>query len=141
MDQTTLVIREQIDGGHLLLRQLSQLGVPIAAAAWVRTEYDGQPYLYIATPDVHQQDPRPTYRKVRTAISNLDPVWGGSLERIDTLDVKLISDRDPFAVGMTEVQRTDPTGRHATWYRGSSLGRMPLDGPAYIYAIPAPQPA
>jgi hypothetical protein len=140
MDSTTLVMREQIDGGSRLLDQLRHLGLEITAAGWVKAEFAARPYLYVATPAVHEADPRPPYRLVRTAVDVLEPVWGGSLERLDTIDVKLVSDRDPLAVGMAEVQRTDRTGRHATWYRGSSLGRMPLDGPAYIYPLPAPQP-
>lgn len=144
MDQGTLV-REQLDGGEKLIRRLVADGVVLSGGLWAEMDGDGQPYLYLITPEVEDRDPRITYRKISAAQAALDAAGLHWLERIDRFGIKLLATSHPLARGVLRYYHRHP-GVIPTWHHGSVLGSVYIDG-AYIYPAslfppqPAPEPA
>jgi hypothetical protein len=88
MGPTTLVSRDQIEGGEDLLKFLPSRGVPITAAVWAQTEGDGQPYLYILSPEVDVA-PSAAMRRFVDAFRELEPTWADPFRRLDAFAIKL----------------------------------------------------
>lgn len=144
MDQAALV-REQLDGGEKLIRRLLADGADLSGGLWAELDGDGQPYLYLVSPEVENRDPRLMYRKISAAQAALDSAGLHWLERVDRFGIKLIPPSHPLARGVLGQYRRHP-GVTPTWHHGSVLGSVFVDG-AYIYPArlfrpqPAPDPA
>lgn len=142
MGSTTLVIREQIQGGEDLLKFLPSRGVPVTGAAWAQVEGDGQPYLYIVSPDV-DASPLPATRRFVDAFRELAPTWTDPFRQLDTSAVKLVGPSEPVGqvLGRWYQQYNDAV---PSVYRGSIPGYtsfVSLDEayiyPATLFAAPA----
>lgn len=137
------VVREQVDGGERLIRELRARGFDLVAAAWAREPSYGRWYLYLVSPAVENADPRPSYSVVRTALRDLDPAWAHPLERIDPFSVMLLAPSEPLGRGMLALHH-HALGRFPTILGDTALGDAVVEG-AYVYPAtlfrPAPQPA
>lgn len=140
MDQAALV-REQVEGGEKLIRQLRASGFEVVAGIWTQLDGDSRAYLYLITPEVDNRDPRIGYGRVSDAQQALEATGLHWSERIDPFAVKLIPPRHPLAQGVIGhyARFNDP---FPTWHGGSILGSVYIDG-AYIYpaSLFQPQPA
>jgi hypothetical protein len=133
VDQETLVSGQASDGRRLLA-ELAAKGFDVVAAGWVKTTDDGQPYLYIV-PGVAIDSPWDGYQAIQPVLRSLPDV------QLRLTDIKVIRPDEPLARGIVWVARRF-SGPHPTWYRGTDLGGVPIDGMAYIYpAAPAPASA
>lgn len=133
-------MREQIDGGEKLVRQLAASGFPVSAALWAKAEGDGQLYLYVATPEVDDRDPRIAYGQLAAARQAVEGSWSHPLERVERYSVKLIPPSHPLARAVLDEYRRYP-GTLPTRRGGSRLGTVDVEG-AYIYppSLFQPQP-
>jgi hypothetical protein len=125
MGQDALV-EQQIHDGQKLVEHVASHGFPVTASGWVKTSDDSQWYLYIASPVVDREGPAKGYGIVHPIIRSMPTsVW------IDPLDVKLIPEADPLAVGIRQMYQRYPT-LLPTWYRQPRLGGVSIDA-AYLY--------
>lgn len=70
---------------------------------------------------------RPAYHRVNGVIREMqtEGFW------IDPFEIKVIGPHDPIARDLV-AHRNGPLARTATWFRGSRLGELAVEG-AYIY--------
>jgi hypothetical protein len=126
MDQVPLVMA-QIDNGQKLLGRLAEVGFPVLAAGWIKTDEDSKWYLYLVSPLFEKDGIRKGYRRVHTVIRQIpdEPF------RIDPFDVKLVDPSESIAKVLVDMQR-----RHTGWtpffYGGPSLPGRSIEG-AYCY--------
>jgi hypothetical protein len=134
MGPTTLVSREQVQGGEDLIRALPQNGVVVTGAAWARVEGDGQPYLYVVSPTIETDGPLEAAGRLVTTYRKLEQGWTDPFRRIDLFAIKLIGPSDTLGQAITLWYQQHPDAI-PTIYRGPILGRssaVALDE-AYIY--------
>ena len=128
MASGTLVTKEQARGGEELLRRFQETGVEVDGAAWVKTESDAQPYLYIVSSTLDKDATFDAYQHLREALSKVvtDPN-----DPFSQLNVKLISPSRSVARGIVDWLLRHPDDS-STFYHGAILGDVVIDG-AYIY--------
>ena len=126
MDQVPLVMA-QIDHGQKLLSRLTEVGFPVLAAGWIKTDEDSKWYLYLVSPFVEQEGIRRAYRVVHTVIRQMpdEPF------RIDPFDVKLVGPSESIAKALVDMQCRHP-GRMPSSYGGPGLPGRSIEG-AYCY--------
>jgi hypothetical protein len=127
MAQATLV-EMQINEGQRLIDRLTQEGVDVTAAAWVKESESGDWYLYLATPLVSEAGgKRPAYHRINSVIREMQKEGFG----MDPFEKKVIGPHDPIAKDIVANQ-SDRSGRPLTPFRGSQLGDLAVEE-AYIY--------
>ena len=145
MDQNQVVTAFQpvdtpfLDAGRHLLSKLVERGIPVNAAGWLQTDYDGKPYLYIVTSE-STDGLGNTLTSVIAVYAELNPT------PVDLLDLRLITDRDPVGralLSYTDRYRRDPMD--STYYpdkriREEKFIGVGVQGPVFVYA-PVVSPA
>ncbi len=127
MAQATLV-EMQIQDGHRLLERLTQEGVVVAAAAWVRETESGDWYLYLATPLVGEDGATlPAYRRVNALIREMEKDGFG----MDPFEIKVIGPHDPIANDIVAHRGNRPP-KYLTRFQGHRLGELAVEE-AFIY--------
>ena len=135
-----LVSRDQVQGGEALILLLPGKGVEVTGAAWVKTDDDGQPYLYVVSPTVEDAGPLEAASRLVAALNELDQTPADPFQRIDPYGIRLVSPSDPVAgwVRKWHERRADD---RPTFHSGGSVNGVPLDGaylyPAAMFAPPA----
>ena len=124
MDTISLV-ENQITDGEQLLDRLTDDGVVIRAAYWVKPSEEDRWYLYIATPLVDQTGSATAYRKAFQVYRTLENPW------ITDSDIKLVGESHPTTKEVCDLLARHP-GRTATRSRRPFLGGMPIEE-VYIY--------
>src|SRR5438552_18981092 len=126
MDQATLV-EIQIQDGERLIDRLSEEGIAVTAACWVKESESGQWFLYLATPLVGEDGAtRPAYRRVNRVIREMQKEGFG----MDPFEKKVTGAHDPIAKDMV-ANRGGRPGGPPTPFRGSRLGDLAVEE-AYI---------
>lgn len=101
MGTTTLVSREQVQGGEDLIRALPQNGVVVTGAVWAQLEGDGQPYLYVVSPTVQADGPLAAAERLVTTYRQLEQSWDDPFRRLDLFAIKLIGPSERLAQATT----------------------------------------
>jgi hypothetical protein len=130
MDLCTLVDR-LIDDGQRLSEQLSQNGLEVVAAFWLKAVEDERWYFYLVSPLVESEGISQAYTQFHTSLREVPPLlW------LDPLEVKVIGVTDPIAKHILAIhaQRTRHREFPIRW-RGKRLGEMNVDD-AYLYPLP-----
>ncbi len=141
MDQGTMV-SEQTDRGKRLIEALAAAGFDVQVAFWAKPTDEGTWFLYLASTLVDDKGPAVAYRLVHDILRKMPDLW------IDPLEIKVLGLNDSLTEAALAVTRPKvPNSPFAvrnpkpypgmTWFGGSSLGGVSIDG-AYIY--PPPQP-
>ncbi len=136
MDQIS-VVSEQVACGQQLLDALEASGLHVEIAFWAKPSESDKWYLYIAAPEVDSHGSRPVYGRIQEVLANQPDNW------LDLLDTRVVGVTDSIAKGAAEAvkprSRQSQLGiqnpvrhRGMTWFGGSTLGGIPVDG-AYIY--------
>ena len=130
MAEATLV-ETQLKEGQRLIDRLTQEGVAVTAAAWVKESESGDWYLYLATPLVAEDGgKRPAYHRVNMVIREMQNEGFG----MDPSAKKVIGPHDPIAQDLM-ANRDGRPGGPPTPFRGSRLGDLAVEE-AYIYPPP-----
>jgi hypothetical protein len=126
MGQTALV-ESDIDDGRKLIERLTEAGVVVTAAGWLKDGESGLWYLYLATPLVEEGGAtRKAYRRVHEVMRDIpQPFW------LDPLSVKVIAPDSPVAQAVQELHRRYPGGRPIR-VGETVLGGRSVEG-AYVY--------
>jgi len=126
MNQGTLVA-EQIEDGRRFLDRLSNEGIAVTAAAWVKEDEYGPWFFYLITPLASERGGTMTaYDRVNTVLRQVpQPFW------VDPMEYKVIAPDSAVGRAVRDLHRQYP-GLFPRWYREPQLGGMPLEG-AYIY--------
>lgn len=140
MDSRLLVSREQVRGGERLLRELIAGGMAVTGAAWIKSMYDGQPYLYIVNPDQERTASFAPRERVNAAVDALNATLADPYDHLDPFEIKLFGESYSLSKGILDWLRRNPSDR-PTFDPGPALGGVSIDG-AYIYpaTLFAPQP-
>jgi hypothetical protein len=124
MDTVTLV-ETQIDDGQRLLDRLTEEGIVVRSACWVKPVEEDRWSLYIATPAVDEKGATEAYRQVYRVLRSLGDAW------ITSSDVKLVGEKHPVAQEALDLQYRSQ-GRIPTRPRHPLLGSMPVEE-MYVY--------
>ena len=126
MDQVALVDKEIADGRRFIERFAAD-GNSVRAAFWVKTEEEGDWFLYVVT-DIYDSDgPAAAYRSVHRSLASLQNSW------ISGSDIKVIGPKNPIARDAEAVMaRLKGRVAVATWFGGKSLGSMSVEQ-VYLY--------
>lgn len=120
----TILVKELIEDGDRLLRELDRRKFPISAAFWYDSPERGMWHLYIVTEVVHQAGPLEAYSQIQQAMDELD---GPSLSLDDIIVM------GPRSTPFRELHRTI----EGVSQMGASGKRVSLEGAAhedaYIY--------
>lgn len=122
-------LNNQLADGQALVSQLRDSGIEVVAACWVQINDDERWYLYIASPMVDRDGIAAAYARVHEIIRQLP-----ESNSVDPFEVKMISPRDPIAVGVVKLHQAHPP-KFATRFRGTQLGGVSIEA-AYIYPPP-----
>lgn len=143
MGQVPVVSERQFDGGEKLIRELLGNGIVLTGACWAKMPERSTTYLYLVSPEDEPTSGPPVRRKVADALDALDArkAWAHWLERVDSLDVWVISPDHEIAKALAGVYEKY-VGEYPT-IRSDMIGRVSIDGAAMIYppalfAQPAP---
>lgn len=63
-------MKEDVEAGGKLVKELDEAGLPISAAMWVKTLPDDPWKLYIASPNVEKYGPTSVYKAIDNTIRN-----------------------------------------------------------------------
>jgi hypothetical protein len=126
MDTSTLVM-EQIDDGRRLLSRLTDEGIAVRAACWVKPTEEDRWTLYIATPLVEAKGPIGAYRDVYGVLRSLDEA------HLTASDIKLVGEHTAVAQEMIDLLQHD-LWRRLTRPRCAMLGGVSVDD---LYVYPA----
>jgi hypothetical protein len=126
MDQGMLV-DERIDDGKRLIERLTEEGVVVDAACWIRETESGRWYLYIVTPLVGTDGAkRPAYRRVNETIQQMPRPF-----RLDFFEVKVVSPTSPVGEAIIGLHRRY-SGKGPIRYGDYRLGDMSVEE-IYLY--------
>ena len=142
MDQEPMV-RERADTGKQLIEKLAADGFHVPVAFWAKPTEEERWILYLASTFVDEKGPALAYRRVNDTLRKNPDLW------IDPFEVRVIGLNDSRAeAALAVIKPKVPDSPFAvrnpkpfpgmTWFHGSSLGGISIDG-AYIY--PPTQPA
>lgn len=124
MGQAPLVI-DEIEAGKAFIERMNSYS-PVAGAAWIRPDEDGERYLYVVLSNLADENTDAAYMDVWRVVNELK-----DQHYVDPFRVRVIGPNDPFARGITEIYRRYP-GRIPSGYNGSDFpGQAVVD--AYIY--------
>lgn len=142
MDPTTLVSRERAERAALLFSRLRTDGLVILGALWTQAEGDGQPYLYIVTPNVETEGPIEANLRLGRTLREFQRGIIDPFQLLDPYAIKLIGPYDPLAREVLELYKRSPDDS-PTFYYGSPLGFGPIEAafiyPATMFSAPAAQ--
>jgi hypothetical protein len=142
MDQEPMV-RERTDAGRHLIEELAADGFNVQVAFWAKPTEEERWILYLASAFVDENGPAQAYRRVHQTLRKRPDLW------IDSLDIRVVGMNDSLTESaLAAIRPKVPDSPFAvrnpkpfpgmTWFRGSSLGGISIDG-ACIY--PPTQPA
>lgn len=131
MDPTALVNRERAERAGQLLARLRTDGLVTLGAFWAQTEGDGQPYLYIITPNVDSEGPTAANLRLGRTLRAFQQGVSDPYSFLDPYEIKLIRPSDSLAREILELYQSYPDDR-PTFHLGSNLTPSLLE-PAYIY--------
>jgi hypothetical protein len=131
MDPTSLVSRDRAQRAAELMTRLKQNGFEARGAFWAQTEGDGQPYLYIITPNIETEGLIHANRRLGRVLHDFQNGVADPFALLDPFEIKLIRLTDPLAREVLELYQRSPDDR-PTFYCGSHLTPNFLE-PAYIY--------
>ncbi len=120
---------EMIKAGASVVESLDRRKFPVDAALWFYLSNQNQWRLLLATPEVHLEGPRKTYKRVLQTLRNA-AVHGVSLE-----DVAVVDTRDPLVQLFRAAIRTDRSVGGIRFSRNTINGQFIED--AYIYRMVA----
>lgn len=133
MAEETLVkealTEEMIEAGKSVVQDLDRRQFLIDAALWFYLTEQNQWRLLLATPEVHVEGPRKTYRRLLQALRNAT-VHGLSLD-----DVAVLDTRDPLIQLLRIALRTDRSIGGWRFSKNTVNGQFIED--AYIYRMAA----
>lgn len=131
MDQVTLV-EEQINDGKRLIDRLTEEGVVVTAACWIKESESGRWYLIIASSLVGEDGARrEAYGRVNEVIRQMPQPFG-----VDFFDIKVVAPSAPIAEAVANLYKRYP-GKGPIRYGDYRLGDVSVEG-AYIYPpVPA----
>src|SRR5437870_794508 len=84
MDTESLV-ESLVDDGQKLVEEVSQCGLPVAAAFWLMASEDARWYFYIVSPVVDDEGLAQAYRRLHPLVRRMREPLG-----IDPREIKLI---------------------------------------------------
>ena len=126
MDQTTLV-REQIEGGVEIVKDLERASFPVSDAYWQFASDEDRWHLCFVVPDLDQQGIRASYKRVHLALNGRPTGLFG----VDPYDIRLVDLTDPVAKAIHAFQDKHgdalPTTVRGTLLEGQYIER------AFIY--------
>ncbi len=131
------MVSEQTDRGKRLIEALAAAGFDVRVAFWAKPTDDGTWFLYLAYTLVDDKGPSVAYRIVHDVLRKMPDLW------IDPLEIKVLGLNDSLTEAALAVTRPKVPDRPfavrnpkpypgMTWFGGSSLGGVSIDG-AYIY--------
>lgn len=127
MDPIALVT-EQIEAGRKTVEFLTEMGVPIEAAAWVKASDRWRWYLYLVTPLVGEGDATtPAYHRINTVLRA-----GPQPPEVGLFQIKVVGPSEPMGRAILESPREGVRQWGVTG--GGSLGGVSIDG-AYFYPL------
>ena len=131
MDTDTLV-KERLEDGLTLLKELPQHGFEPAAACWLQRSYDGKWRFYVVSPLVETEGISVAYLRLAEAMR---PIVD-ALSSIDLTSVRLVGTTQPLGRDILAAlhQMSTPRTRPFRW-GGIWLGNDALDN-AYFYPLP-----
>jgi hypothetical protein len=119
MDQIPLV-NEQIEDGRKVIQRLTENGIPITAAGWVKESDRWRWLLYLVTPLVGEDgDTKSAYRRIHTVLRALPQP-----PEIDPFQIKAIGPSERVGKAILDAQRQ---GRRWDGY-GQQPRRVSVDG-------------
>jgi len=127
MAQESLV-NERIDAGEDFVRDFNDY-VSVAAAFWINPADSDDWLLYVASPDINDDNLDVAYGEVLRRVGTNRNQW------LDAFQVKLLNSGDPLAAEVIAIRDRYPL-KIAARYNGSSIAGMAIGG-AYIYAATA----
>jgi hypothetical protein len=131
MDPTSLVSKLRADRAGQLLAQLRIDGLDVLGAVWAQVEGDGQPYLYIITPNVDSEGLIAANLRLGSTLRTFQQGVSDPYSFLDPYEIKLIRPSDPIAREVLDRYQLCPDD-HPALYHGSRLTPSLL-APAYIY--------
>ncbi len=120
---------EMIEAGKSVLENLDRRQFPVDAALWFYLADQNQWRLLLATPEVHVEGPRKTYKRLLQSLRNA-AVHGLSLE-----DVAVLDTRDPLIQVLRIAFRSDRSIGGVRFSKNTVSGQFIED--AYIYRMAA----
>jgi hypothetical protein len=136
------MVSEQTESGKRLIEALAADGFDVRVAFWAKPTEEGRWILYLASPFVDEKGPAAAYRHVFAVLQKMPDLW------IEPEGVSVIGLNDSLAEAALAVTKPKiPDSPFAvrnpkpypgmTWFGGSSLGGVSIDG-AYIYSPSQP---
>jgi hypothetical protein len=132
---TESLVDELIDDGQRLVEEVSQHGLPVVAALWLKASENEKWYFYIVSPVVDAEGLVQAYKRLHPLVRGVrEPL------RIDPLEIKLIGPSNEIAKDVLEIYRRarGPRVSPIRW-GGKSLGSMSIED-AYLYPLPVTTP-
>ncbi len=120
---------EMIEAGKSIVESLDRRRFLVDAALWYYLTDQNQWRLVLATPELHVEGPRKTYRRLVQALRNA-AIHGVSLEDLAVLDT-----RDPLIQLLRGALKTDRSVRGIRFSKNTVNGQFIED--AYIYRMAA----
>ncbi|HEV3383707.1 MAG TPA: hypothetical protein VG097_02765 [Gemmata sp.] len=125
MDSLALV-EWQIEDGEVLLDRLTEEGIKVVNAAWVKPTEKDRWAIFIVMPLVDKEGPIPAYREVYRVLRMLE-----NLAIMDS-DVKLIGENHPVSRAIDMLRPM--WGKTLTYSPPQLLGTVPIEQ-VYVYAL------
>jgi len=125
------VSRDRAQRAGELMTELQKHGFRACGAFWAQTEGDGQPYLYIITPNIETEGLIHANHRLGRVLHDFQNGVVNPFSLIDPFEIKLIRLTDPLAREVLELYQRFPDDR-PTFSYGSHLTPNFLE-PAYIY--------
>jgi hypothetical protein len=132
MDQIPLV-NEQIEDGKKLLERLTEKGITVSAACWLKESESSRWYLYIASSLVGPGGGTlEGYRRLLALFQEIpQPFW------VDPFEVKLVESKHPLSKAVQELIRSSK-GRLPMRLGSGGLGGISIDAACIYPPVSAP---
>lgn len=101
MGPATLVNRDQIEGAADLLNLLPGDGFVATGACWAQVEGDGQPYLYILTPNAETEGQIKANLRLGQTLRKYHQHLADAFRRLDPYAIKLVSPSEEMGQALT----------------------------------------
>jgi hypothetical protein len=111
---------------------MARAGIPVTAAIWGRRPDSKRRCLYLVTPAVNGQDPRPTYGAINRI---LDQQAAEGLTPVDWASVELVGTDTSAGRAVTEIVASLPQRS------GVLVTRQPLGDSGIVARLVVPAPA
>jgi hypothetical protein len=119
-----ILVDNEIEAGEHFIRDFNDQ-IPIAAAFWVKPTDADNWFLYIASPEICDENLRERYGEVLNRAKTQQYPW------LNVLHIKLINSNDPLAQKVKELREKSAPGLPIR-YNLSLIAGLPIDG-SYIY--------